>query len=684
MANKRLNAIITIGGTVTGSLTSALGSTRTKLRAIGDAVRDLERDEKALGKSIRDAMQNGRPVGELSQKYRELEDRIKSARREQERMSNAVRGMDAGKAMMGRGAAMVGGAAAAAAVGIVPVVAAASYEKAMLGVAKQVDGARDANGKLTAVYWDMFKAIQMLGREVPVPTNELAKMAEQGARMGVPKENLIEFVRTTAKMGTAMDLPREELADDMGKIANLFKLPIPEIEKLGDAINYLDDNAVSKGGDIIDFLRRTGGVAGAVKVTGKEMAALGSTLLSLGERSETASTASNAFIQKLAAAEKGPKKFQRAMEELGLSSEQVQKDMQKDAQGTMLKVLDAVNKLPKDKQLGVLVDLVGLEHSDTIAKLSNGVAEYRKQIDMVNSQKVEGSMSREFTAQLASTNAQWEITKNRVFEVGVNIGTVLLPPVNAMLDVFGKATGVIADFVQEHPRLVKNIAFVAGAVIGSLAVWGALTFAVGAVQTAFWGLAAAIIANPIGLTIAVIAAGAALIYANWDVIAPFFEGLWAKVKEYTGIAWEFVKTVFLNTNPLGMVIKNWEPLKAFFSSLFDEIKATVRSAIDWVLDKIAAVGNAWTKTKQFFGFGDEEAGAVSGKPTPRVPTSPPPPMATGRGAGGAFTDNSQNSFTIVQKPNQDPRELANVVADEQERRRRQRSGGMLFDPARGY
>jgi len=683
VANKRLNAIITIGGTVTGALSSALGSTRTKLRGIGDAVRDLEREQKRLAKTLANPGDIAGPVYHLQRRYEAVTREIERARKEQERLTRAVRGMDAGKAMMARGATMVGAAGAAAATGLVPVIAAASYEKAMLGVAKQVEGARDANGQLTATYWEMFKAIQKLGREVPVPTNELAKMAEQGARMGVAKDQLVDFVRTTAKMATAMDLPREELADDMGKIANLFKLPIPEIEKLGDAINYLDDNAVSKGADIIDFLRRTGGVAGAVKVTGKEMAALGSTLLSLGERSETASTATNAFIQKLAAAEKGPKKFQAAMEELGLSSAQVQKDMQKDAQGTILKVLDAVNKLPKDKQLGVLVELVGLEHSDTIAKLSNGVAEYRKQIDLVNSQKVEGSMSREFSAQLASTNAQWEISKNRVFELGVNIGTVLLPPLNALMGIVGSVTSVIADFALANPRLVKSLFAVAGAVVASLAVWGGLTAALGAVQVAFWGVTAAIIANPIGAIIAVIAAGAALIYANWDVIAPFFADLWAKVKEYTALAWEFVKTVFLNTTPLGMVIKNWEPLKAFFSSLFDEIKATVRAAIDWVLDKIAAVGNAWQKTKNFFGFGDEEAPAVSGKPTPRTPP-PAPPMATGRGAGGAFTDNSQNSFTIVQKPNQDPRELANVVADEQERRRRGRAGGMLFDSPRGY
>ena len=47
----------------------------------------------------------------------------------------------------------------------------------------------------------------------------------------------------------------------MGKIANLYKIPISNIEQLGDAINYLDDNAQSKGADIIDVLQRLGGVA---------------------------------------------------------------------------------------------------------------------------------------------------------------------------------------------------------------------------------------------------------------------------------------------------------------------------------------------------------------------------------------------------------------------------------------
>ncbi|QIL83597.1 phage tail tape measure protein [Diaphorobacter sp. HDW4A] len=43
---------------------------------------------------------------------------------------------------------------------------------------------------------------------------------------------------------------------------------------MADTINYLDDNAISKGSDIIGFLNRVGGVAGTVGITGENMAAL--------------------------------------------------------------------------------------------------------------------------------------------------------------------------------------------------------------------------------------------------------------------------------------------------------------------------------------------------------------------------------------------------------------------------
>lgn len=630
MANKRLNAIITIGGTVTGALKNALGSTQRQLRDLGGTIKGLEKDQKALGKAMRDAMQTNSPVGELHRDYERLGREIDRARGKQERMNRAMGHMDSGRDMMGRGGMMIGAAAAAGAAATVPVVHAAQFEKAMLGVAKQVDGARDSSGKLTQVYYQMGKEIQKLARDVPVAANDIAAMVEAGARMGVARDELIAFTKTAIEMSVALELPVEELSENMGKIAGLYKIPIPAIGELADKINYLDDNAISKGGDIIDFLTRTGGVAGAVKITGNEMAALGSTLLTLGERTETAGTATNAMIQKFAAADKGTKKMRGALSALGLSAEAVRDGMQVDAQGTILRVLDAVNKLPTNARIGVLTDLIGLEHSDTLAKLAVNVDEYRRQIDLVNNQKAEGSVGREFEAQLESTTAQWQILKNRQLEFSVAMGSVLLPTVNKVMGVLGKVALKMAEWSEEHPTLTKNIIVIGGVIGGLVMALGIATVAVGAFKFAFGAMSLAIITNPIGLAIAGIALGAALIIANW------------------------------------------EPIKGFFVGLFGDIKATVGKAIDWMLAKISVVGDAWRSTKAFFGFGDEQAAGRAPPPAPRV--------ASGRGSV-AVNDNSQTTFNIT---GSDPR----AVADEVERRQRQRqagrSNGALFDTARGY
>ena len=680
MANQRLNAVITIGGTVTGALKSALGTTQAKLRAIGGTIRDLEREQKSLARAIKGSDSLGAPIHHLEQRYEAVTRKIERARLAQEKFKRALDGRNAGMAKMGEALGAIGAVGAVVATAGLPVIHAAQFEKAMLGVAKQVSGARDASGQLTQVYSDMRREIQALGREIPVPTNELAGMVEQGARMGIARENLIEFTRTAAKMATALDLPREELADNMGKIANLYKMPVPAIEGLGDAINYLDDNALSKGGDIVDFLSRTGGVAGAVKVTAREMAAMGSTLLSLGERSETASTASNAFIQKLAAADKGTKKFRRALGEIGVSAAGVQKGMQMDAQGTILQVIDAVRKLPKEKQLGVLVDLVGLEHSDTLAKLVSGVEEYRKQIGLVNSEKVGGSMGREFAAQLQTTSAQWEILKNKAYEASVNIGAVLLPVVNKVATAIGGVAAVSADWARENPNLVKNTTMVIGAVLGGVVALNSLKLAFGGVQAAGAALKLAMATNPIGLAAIAIGAAALLIYENWEPISAFFKGLWAGITDAAGKAWEWLKGA-LAFSPLGLVIANWEPIKAFFSGLWDGLKSSAAGFIDWIVGKLGVVGDMARGLKGFFSGGTGDTAPRAAAPAPRALPGVPA-SASQRGATAATTHNN-NTFHITQQPGQDANALASEVMRRMDARDRNRRGGQLYDRAAG-
>ncbi|MFQ1711892.1 phage tail tape measure protein [Aeromonas veronii] len=691
MANKKLSATITIGGAVASSLKSAFGSVKGGVAEVGSAIRNAERQQKLLSQSIQTFGKQGRNVDGMRERYARLTQQIDKMRAAQQRLNQVQQAQKANLDARENYRGQILDTVALGATVASPVVMAARFETAMLGVAKQVDGARDSSGKLTSVYYEMGKQIQQLGREIPLATNEIADMVTAGSRMGVARDQLIDFTRTSAMMADAFELPAGELADNMGKIAGLFKIPIPAIGELADSINYLDDNAISKGGDIIEFLTRTGGVASAVKVTGQEMAALGSTLLTLGERTETAGTAANAMFQKFAAADKGTKNFKSALKELGISSAAVQKGMQQDATGTMMKVLAAIGKLPKEKQLGVMVELVGLEHSDTLAKLANNTEEWRRQLALANSEAAKGSMSREFAARLQTTNAQWTLMKNRTSEVAVNLGSVLLPAINDTFKAISPLVNVVADFARENPKVTKAIVGTVVAMtslkVGGLALGYAFTFVKGAALSTvglFYRVSAgaavagastasaaagptllgkafmfagkgiiwmgrALLMNPIGLAITAIAGAAYLIYDNWDKLKPWFTALWDDI------------------------VAKFETAVVKIGGMIDSVKQKWNDTKDAVT---GGVGSAWASTKEFFGFGDDKA---QSKPASLPSNLPLPAIASSRSRGNTYQDNSQTTVQVTQLPGESQQALAKRIVAEQERMRAVRQRSMMTD-----
>ncbi|WP_422842578.1 phage tail tape measure protein [Acidovorax sp. M2(2025)] len=471
------------------------------------------------------------------------------------------------KAMMHTGMAAATGVAMQAAgrrgveIGLGPVANYSKHEDAMLGIARQVPGARNEIGQLTEVYRQAERDVRALSGQIPLATTEITAMMTAAARMEVPTGELKEFTLLASEMATAFDAVPDQVTESMGKVAKNFKIPLTQIRGLADAINYLDDNAISKGADIIDFLNRTSGVVSTVAMKAQDAAALGSTLLTLGERAETASTAANAIVQKFAAATKGTKKFKAAMAELGLSTEAVQKGMATDAMATLNKVVAAIGKLPADQRIGVMVELVGLEHSDTLAKLVDKPEELARQLELANGKGAQGSMAREAAARNATLSAQWQMAKNRAFNLSATAGEALAPALIRLMRVVNPLVEAFTGFVQRHATLV-------GWVLGAVVALSALTAALGfllvplalvagkvmlvrfvfarlglaaagplagglriAAQAALvfvrGGLLAMLAAGgPVIAAVAAIAVAALLIYKYWGPIKAFLGGMW--------------------------------------------------------------------------------------------------------------------------------------------------------------
>lgn len=576
MASKQLRASIIIGGAMSGSFRSALWSTKNGLKAIGEEIASVERRQRLLSRSIDTFGRMGKDVERMRREYAGLAREADKLRAAQARLADVqqriTRNNERRAELGGQFAGAVGAFGAVTASVLAPVRSAAAFETAMLGVAKQVEGARDAGGNLTPVYFAMAKQVQQLGREIPIATNELADMVAAGARMGVAKDELIGFTRTAAMMADAFEMPAGPLADDMGKIAGLFHIPIPRIGELEDAINHLDDKSQSSGAGIIDVMRRIGGMAQTLKMPAREAAALGSTFLHLGSSAEVAGTASNAVMRILGAATIQSKRIRNGLLDIGFKPEDIQRSMATDATGTILRLLEKLNSLSGEQRMVAASSIFGAEYGDDIAKLATGADEYRRQLELVRGEQAKGSMEREFSARLKTIGAQWQINKNRMREASVVIGNALVPAVSRLMETAAPAIEGFAEWSRANPGLVKGIVGTALALTGlrvvttgvayawtaikgpvlsvmgfiarfraggAMAAMGRFGPAVMRVATALRTVGAAIAAiggGPIAIAVAALTAGAMVVRKYWEPIKAFIGGMFDGVRTAVGPA----------------------------------------------------------------------------------------------------------------------------------------------------
>lgn len=583
---------------------------RGKLGEAGISTRNLSDHERELRQRVE----------RTNQTLGLQESRLKSLTAQQKRLGQAKaeyeRSQQLASSMAATGAGALGAGAAAGAPVLAVISSYSTFEDAMLGVAKQVEGARDESGQLTDVYYEMGAAIKSLGERIPMATTEIAALVEGGARMGIQgKDNLLAFAEVAANAATAFELPADQIGENLARIANLYKMPIQNIGELGDAINYLDDNAQSKGGDIIDVMQRTAGITASVGMSFRDAAALGSTFLSLGASAEVAGTATNAMIRELAIASEQPKRFQKGLKALGLESEAVQRGMATNATDTIQSVLKAINALPKDEQLTVTTQLFGKEFGDDAAKLASNMGELQRQIDLANADGSKGTMQREADIRSDALSARMQMTQNRMFGLSATLGQTLRPALIELGEGFNRVLGRVTAWAEANPELVFSLLKLTGGIAALAAGFGTITLAMasilgpfamlrygmtvlgikgGGLATTLFNLgktalplvatglrlvATAAMANPVGALVGALALGAMLIYANWSRVGPFFLGLWSEIKQGVAGGLAGIGALLLNFSPLGFLYRAFAGVMSWFGvelpSKFSEFGANL-------------------------------------------------------------------------------------------------------------
>jgi len=387
-----------------------------------------------------------RPLKHISQGFDAFEKKLKKVSESFNEISK--RYTELGGKLIAGGAGLALGFAA-------PVKAAADFQEAMADVNKVAD--------FTAKEYAEFSSkLLKLSEVIPLAVEDLAALAAAGAQMGVAKKDLIYFTETVAKLATAFDMPAGEIGDIMGKLANVFQIPINQIGKLGDAINELSNRVETNAPSIVEVLSRIGGTAASINMTAQEAAALGAALLALGETPERAGTALNDMLNTLANLSVQPKKVRESIEELGINIEELEAGIREKPIPTLLKFLEILKSSGEASKYLTLI--FGIEPAPKLIKLVNNTEKLKETLHYVAEEATyAGSAQKEFEIRAATFNNQLVTLRNTIRHIAINMGTVFLPSLTKVAQAISKTLSSIADFTEKHKTLSKVLLGTVGA-----------------------------------------------------------------------------------------------------------------------------------------------------------------------------------------------------------------------------
>ena len=443
-----------------------------------------------------------------------------------------------------------------------------------------------------------------LSEKIPMAANELAAIAAAAGAAGVgmdkmgrpmadQRQQLLQFTNDAAEMGVAFDMTADVAGETMAKWRTAFELPQAGVVALGDRVNALTNTFGGKAANVTDIITRIGPLGKVAGLAAPQIAALGSTLDSIGVPSEVAATGIKNTMLALTKGEAATKGQQGAFKALGLEATEVAKRMQKDAAGAIVDVMGRIGKLDADKQSGILTQLFGSESVAAIAPMLTNLDGLKARLALVGDEaKTAGSMHGEFLNRIATTEGATGLATNALSGLNVTMGKALLPTVVAVADKVKTAASGMRQWAQQNPVLAKGIMIFLGAGAALLILLGGLALAFAALTAAAAPLGIAL--GPLLLIVAAIAAVAAaayLIYDNWGAITAWFAGLWEGIKAMVSGAISFLVNAFLTFHPLGLLIRAFMPALAYLRSLnFTEIgRNLIQGLINGVTGMLGAL-----------------------------------------------------------------------------------------------
>ena len=558
MSNKKLNAIITIGGEVAGSLRTAIGSTTSQLSKIGSEIQRVKKQQSMLGESIRTFGSMGKNVDNLRARYSGVTDELNRLTRAQEKLNHVENlRLDNQRKFQDLKGQIGSTVAQAVAVGasLYATVSASSdfnYNMQMIG-----NTANMSAEQIKSMKNEIMETSKFLGATVQDVQTSQGFLIAAGMSEDVATKMLRPVGMAAVAAGAAIEdvsKAASTLNDTLAVAPSAMKDNLGALVQAGKEGNF-EFKAMAQ------YLPTLGASFQALKMNGLEATATMGAALQIarkgaGDEAEAANNMKN-FMAKILA----PDTLRKA-KKFGVDLYANITEAQKTGKNPFEIAMQDIMKITKGGDPKLLGEVFGdMQTQNFIRPMIQNWEEYER-IKKTALSAGGGVIDADFAKMGATAKSGVGGMVAAFGRLKITIGDSLEPVVNKFANALIPVIDKISDFVTENPKVVGGlIALLASFTalkVGMLGFRLAMVMSkakfldIGAAITKFRTnmmlsgtsftrfipiikqIGFALMRTPWGIAAAAAVAAGVLIYKYWDRIKAFFSGFWTGLKQ--GIA----------------------------------------------------------------------------------------------------------------------------------------------------
>ena len=597
-------------------LSEAVGETKEKLAALKTAAEQantaLENGE--ISQSQYDALQ--REIIETEQNLRSLETQAnQSATALQKIGATGEKLKNVGDNISSAGQKMLPATAAVTGLGTAAVTTAASFESSMSQVQATMGITKDSMSTVNGESVNTMNALSNLAKEMGSKTafsaSECAEALNYLALAGYNTQEMTDTLPTVLNLAAAGGLDLASASDMVTDAMSALGLGVSDAETMVDQMSKTASTTNTSVAQLGEGILTIGATAKSVKGGTAELNTALGILANNGIKGAEGGTHLRNIILSL---QNPTDKAADAMKTLGVDVYDSQGNMRSmnDILGDLNKSMDGMTSEEKANIISTIFNKTDL--SSVNALLANtGDTWDSLQQSITNSG---GAAQQMADTQLDNLQGQLTILKSALEGLAISFGELLMPAIKSIVTAVQGFVDKLNSMDEGTKKVIVTIALIVAAIGPVLIVIGKVISAVGTimtivpkiagvintVKTAFMALNTTMLANPIFLIIAAIAAlVAAFIYLwnNCDGFRQFWIDLWENVKQVAITVWNAIKAFFSQV---------WEAIKTIFSTVFEVIKTLVttyfnlyKTIIETVINVIKTViSTVWNAIKGVF------------------------------------------------------------------------------------